>query len=225
MTPPICVSIMVDSIKDALHLAKKAEGAGAAMIEYRLDKNQNENVDKLANCVKLPTIATLRKPSEGGYYQGTEKRRGEILDFLSTKNFRYIDIELSTSRIKKHVDIIKGNGRKVIVSHHNFRDTYGRIELEKILRKQMKFNADICKIITKANSWKDNITILKFISTIPEYTKIVSFAMGEYGVPSRILSPLFGGAFTFASIHHNNRTALGQISFQEMIKIYRRIIP
>ncbi|MCK5563398.1 type I 3-dehydroquinate dehydratase, partial [Candidatus Bathyarchaeota archaeon] len=50
--------------------------------------------------------------------------------------------------------------------------------------------------------------------------KIVCFAMGEAGKVSRLLSPLFGGYFTFASLDRGNETAAGQLAIQEMITAY-----
>jgi 3-dehydroquinate dehydratase len=44
--------------------------------------------------------------------------------------------------------------------------------------------------------------------------------MGELGKVSRLLSPLFGGFFTFASLERGNETASGQMTIQEMKAAY-----
>ena len=44
--------------------------------------------------------------------------------------------------------------------------------------------------------------------------------MGEHGKVSRLLSPLFGGFFTFASLEQGSETAPGQMSIKEMRSAY-----
>ncbi len=44
--------------------------------------------------------------------------------------------------------------------------------------------------------------------------------MGEHGKVSRLLSPLFGAFFTFASLEQGNETAAGQMSINEMRAAY-----
>jgi 3-dehydroquinate dehydratase len=44
--------------------------------------------------------------------------------------------------------------------------------------------------------------------------------MGEYGSPSRILSPLFGGLYTYASVGAGKEVARGQISIENLRSIY-----
>jgi len=45
--------------------------------------------------------------------------------------------------------------------------------------------------------------------------------MGEAGVISRILSPLFGGEFTYASTKTGSESAPGQLTIAELREIYR----
>ena len=80
--------------------------------------------------------------------------------------------------------------------------------------------AEVCKIVTTANQVEDNLTTLNFVSKASKKAKIVSFAMGEFGKPSRLLSPVFGAFFTFASIDEKRKTAKGQLTIQEMRRAY-----
>jgi 3-dehydroquinate dehydratase/shikimate dehydrogenase len=45
--------------------------------------------------------------------------------------------------------------------------------------------------------------------------------MGDMGTPSRILGPKFGAPFTYATFHHERALAPGQLSFQQMVEVYR----
>ena len=58
----------------------------------------------------------------------------------------------------------------------------------------------------------DNLTVLKLIAEFSSTTKIVSFAMGTEGQFSRILCPLAGGYFTYASVGEGKESAEGQLT-------------
>ena len=64
--------------------------------------------------------------------------------------------------------------------------------------------------------------MLKLIREFPE-TNIVAFAMGSLGLPSRILSPLVGGDFTYASIEKGAESAPGQITVADLKKLYQMV--
>lgn len=76
-------------------------------------------------------------------------------------------------------------------------------------------DGDISKVITKANNLDDNLIVLNLIKFAKK--KIVTFTMGDFGIFSRVFSPLFGAYFTFVSL--DSKTAPGQIN----IKNYRSI--
>ncbi len=226
MIPPICVSIMANSLGTAISLAKQARSAGAALIEFRLDSLEGfGNLGLLANSVDLPKIATVRKPSEGGLYKGAERRRREVLASLAAEGFDYIDVELSTYRAGQLVREIQRKGKETIVSHHDFQRTGSCSRLKKIMKRQLGTGADICKIVTTANSWKDNLPIFEFLQRTPKPRRVVCFAMGSYGAFSRIFSPLLGGAFTYASVDDVSQAAPGQLSIHKMREIYQVISP
>jgi 3-dehydroquinate dehydratase type I len=82
---------------------------------------------------------------------------------------------------------------------------------------------DICKIVTTATQPADNLSILGFINKCSRLTKIVSFAMGNLGIASRVLSPFFGAEFTFASIDDQSKTAEGQISIDDLRRIWENL--
>ena len=87
---------------------------------------------------------------------------------------------------------------------------------------QMEAGADICKVVTTAQRFEDNLAVLQLISDFPE-TRVVSFAMGSLGFTSRILSPLVGGDFAYASSEEGRESAPGQIAVRDLGKIYRML--
>lgn len=61
---------------------------------------------------------------------------------------------------------------------------------------------------------------LNFVFTMSSKTKLVCFCMGELGRISRLLSPVFGAFFTFASLKPGSETANGQMTIQQMKAAY-----
>ncbi len=74
-------------------------------------------------------------------------------------------------------------------------------------------------MITTAQRFEDNLTVLQLIAESAEIRKI-SLAMGSLGSISRVLCPLVGGDFTYASIGKGKESAPGQITVSELRKIY-----
>ena len=225
MTARICVSILPKTVPEALRLIEKAEVAHANFIEVRLDCLEDclENHRGLADLAahgKTPKIATNMPRSCQGKFSGTEAERQQTLRDAAKSGFEYVDVELSTPQLKDLVKEVKALGAKPIVSFHKFNGALGISELNSILERESSSGAEVCKIVTTAERIEDNLTTLNFISTASSKAKLVCFCMGELGKISRLLSPLFGGFFTFASLERGSETASGQMTIQEMRAAY-----
>jgi len=214
VTARICVSILPKTVSEALRLIEKAEAANADLIEVRLDsiEKRGELAD-LAAHGKTPKIATdmSSRPE-------TEQRH--LLLSAAKSGFKYVDAELSKPRLKDLVQELKALGAKPIVSFHKSDGSLGISELNSILEGEISSGADVCKIVTTAKRIEDNLSILNFTSTASSKAKLVCFCMGDLGKVSRLLSPLFGGFFTFAALERGNKTASGQMTIQEMKAAY-----
>jgi len=217
----IAVTIPAETLSRALSLTRRAERYEADYIEVRLDSLRRiEALERIANSTDLPVIATNRKRSEGGRFKGTEKERIEILLEAAWKGFDYVDIELSTENVRSVAREIRKAGSKPIISFHDFDGTPPEPQLENILEREIDTGAYICKLVCNATKIEDNCLLLSFISKVRRRARIVCFAMGKLGIPSRILSPLYGSAFTFASIQKGLESATGQLTISELRKIY-----
>jgi 3-dehydroquinate dehydratase type I len=208
------VSILPKTVAEALRLIEKAEEANADLIEVRLDsiENRGEVVD-LATNGKTPKIATDRSSRP-------EIEQRQVLLSAAKSGFEYVDVALSTPQLKDLVKELKGQGAKPIVSFHKFDGSLGISELNSLLEKEISSGAEVCKIVTTAKRLEDNLTTLNFVSAASSKAKLVCFCMGEHGKVSRLLSPLFGGFFTFASLEQGNKTASGQMTIQEIKTAY-----
>jgi 3-dehydroquinate dehydratase type I len=221
MTLNICVSIKPENSQEALTLIKKAETAKADFIEVRLD-NLGENIkfSDLAASTKIPLIATIKLSNEKGSFFGTPTQRWQILLNAAKSGFQYVDLDLSTIRLEKHIAVLKELGVKTIVSFHKFDGAFNSQEMQDILNREICSGADVCKIVGTANQAQDNLSVLNFVAENAAKARLVCFCMGEQGRISRLLSPVFGAFFTFASLEQGCETASGQISINEIRTAY-----
>jgi 3-dehydroquinate dehydratase/shikimate dehydrogenase len=213
--PKICLSILPKTISEALRLIQKAEENNADLIEVRLD--HLENLGEMANLAahgKTPKIATDKSSRPK-----TEQR--QMLLSAAKNGFEYVDVELSTENLEDLVMELKALGAKPVISFHKTDGSLSPSEMKNVLEKQISSGADVCKIVTTAKQIEDNLTILNFTSEASTRTKLVCFCMGELGKISRLLSPLFGGFFTFASLEKGGETAPGQMTIQELKAAYK----
>ena len=182
---------------------------------------KNQETSKTSRkSTKIPLIATNKLQSEKGFFSGTETERQQTLLNAAKNGFEYVDVDLSNPKHKETIDKLKALGAKPIVSYHKFDGTLNVSAMEKILDEEIASGASVCKIVTTAKQIEDNLPLLSFVSFASSKAKLVCFCMGEHGKISRLLSPLFGAYFTFASLEQGSETAVGQISISEMKVAY-----
>jgi 3-dehydroquinate dehydratase-1 len=210
--PKICAAIIAAD----LPAIKKVEPL-VDLFEVRIDLIGG-GWRKVVGKLKKPWIACNRRAEEGGKWRGSESRRiGELFKALEL-GADFIDIELATADIARIVK--KAGGRaECIISYHDMKGTPPLKALKVILEREINTGADICKVITTARSFTDNLTVLQLIKEFPRI-KVVSFAMGAAGQISRVLCPLAGGYFTYASIEEGKESAEGQPTIKKLRKIY-----
>lgn len=145
--------------------------------------------------------------------------RKALLGKAST-GFEFVDVDLRSDSMKNELKEIAANGAEVITSFHDSAATPSTSELRRILRLAKKKGGDIYKIVTMAKTSKDNLTILNFLEESSRQARVVSFAMGPIGIPSRILSPMFGAEFTFAGLRGHSSTAPGQLTIDNLRNVW-----
>ncbi len=173
---------------------------------------------EVAEGLKKPWIACNRRKEEGGKWRGSEAQRiKELLGALEL-GAGVIDMELATPGLEKLVREIKGRA-DCLISYHDLEETPSLDRMRQIIINQLAAGADICKVVTSARSFEDNLRVLQLIKLFPE-TRVVSFAMGAAGQISRVLCPLLGGYLTYASVEAGRESAEGQVTAEALRKIY-----
>ena len=187
------------------------------LFEVRIDLI-GEGWQELIKQLNKPWIACNRRADEGGKWRKGETKRIEELLKATELGADMVDIELRTENLAETISLIKPKA-KCLVSSHDFRETPPFGKMSEIVQRQLDAGADVCKLVTTARSFDDSITVLQLISAFPD-ARIVSLAMGRLGLASRILCPLLGGDFTYASIEKGKESAAGQLTVTSLRKIY-----
>jgi 3-dehydroquinate dehydratase type I len=206
---------MLEDSVDVGQLIERVAQKKPDLVEFRLDKLRNPGMlETVAQKKTFPAIATdksIRDPP------AAEK----LLLGAAIAGFEYVDIDLASPFAKTAISRAKFHGAEVIISFHDFSKTPPAIELNKVLNSARKVGGDLCKIVTTALQPRDNLAILGFLEKRAAETRLVAFAMGSQGVPSRILSPLFGAEFAFAALSEETRTAEGQLSIDSLRNVWQ----
>ncbi len=213
--PRIC-AVIVDSDLAQVNKAKEF----ADLFEVRIDL-VGDSWQELAKQLNKKWIACNRVASEGGRCKKSETERIEGFLKAIELGADIIDLELRTTNLKQAVGLIKDRA-KCLLSFHELRGTPPLNSMREIVQRQLEAGADICKVVTTAQRFEDNLTIIQLISEFPR-TRIVSMAMGPLGFASRVLGPLVGGYFTYASIERGKESASGQITVRELKKLYEMV--
>jgi len=187
------------------------------LFEVRIDFI-GDGWQELAGRLRKPWIACNRIADEGGRWKGDEK--GRISELLKAVDLGadMIDLELETGNLDEIVGVIRKRS-ECILSFHELERTPPINQMREIVHRQLEAGADICKVITTAQRFEDNLAVLQLITEFRK-TRVVSFAMGPLGFTSRVLCPLVGGDFIYASIERGKESAPGQITARELRKIY-----
>lgn len=225
MNAKICVSISSNDTSELLGRAQRAERLSADLIEVRLDRLRSDRgLSKVARSVAKPLIATKRSLSEKGSFDGSEADRLKDLVSAVEDGFSYVDLELRTSSLGGTIDMLRKMGARIILSHHDFFQTPSLSRLESTKTELEKYRPDLCKIVTTAKSSEDNLTVLNLLNKNRQTTTpLVSFAMGDAGVWSRVMAPYYGSAFTYASLGRGLETAPGQPAVSDLRHIYQTL--
>ncbi len=219
----ICIVVAERTLPKALMALDKANQV-ADLIELRLDYLAPKKLATLWPMTKKPFIVTNRIRKEGGKFKGSEEERISYLKRAIELAAPYIDIEIA-SPAKYLVHLLANRKEsKIILSFHDFKKTGPLKGLQSLLERMIDFEADIAKIVTLAQSWADNLTILNLIAYARQRKqKIVAFCMGEKGKISRLISPLMGGEWTYIALQANKKSAPGQLTINGLREIWRKL--
>jgi 3-dehydroquinate dehydratase type I len=163
---------------------------------------------------KAKLIATCRpgKLDENG--------RKRLLTCAIASGAAYVDVEVEADDAYKAeiAAAARGKGCKVIVSYHDYKKTPAAEELRQIIEWCCESGADIVKIACMVGSDKDNARLLGLLDS---GKKLVVVGMGPKGRLTRVVAPLLGSQFTYASATEGKETADGQMGREKIGQLLR----
>ncbi len=154
--PRICASIISSDLSAIRNIENQVE-----LFEIRIDLIGG-NWREVAVFLKKPWVACNRCVSQGGNWLGTETERiNELLSALEL-GASIVDIELDTPNLEEIVKLVKMKA-KCLISFHDPSQMLALDEMKRIVNNQLKFGADICKVVVTAENFEDNLTAMQLI--------------------------------------------------------------
>lgn len=208
----ICVSLGRARHKRMIAEHQYLVEQGAQLVELRLDfLSRAVNLKRLVDDRPGPVVVTVRRKEDGGRWEHSEADRLVLLRSAIAAGVEYIDIEADiASQIPRY------GKTKRIISYHDFSGTPD--ELEELHAAMASEDADIVKIATMANTFSDNIRMIKL--TMNAKVPTIGICMGETGMMTRILANRVGSPFTYATFSTDKKLAPGQLNWKEMNSLY-----
>lgn len=212
----ICIPIMARNTSDAV--SKMASASNVCdLMEIRLDVMEVFDLKKIIDFASKPVIMTYRSRKEGGEGRAPYGDRMDYLREAVRLGADFVDVEY-TIPLEHRRSLFENRGRtKLLLSKHFRNGTPSREILTNLFRRMAATGTDLVKIVTRARVPEDNLTVLNLIPQAQRMgVDIVTFCMGPLGRMSRVVSPLLGGAFTFAALDRGQESAPGQFTVKEM---------
>ena len=219
----ICISIAAAQTDDMIERMERA-APWADLVELRIDRMRNPELERLLRSKRTPVIATNRPRREGGGFSGTEKERVAILIEAVRLGAEYVDVEASTDPdLKAELrSTLAERPAKLIVSWHDFSGTPPEEILQEKLTACMMDGPDIAKIVTHASEAADCLRLLGIIPFARQRGQaIIAFCMGGRGRISRLMAPLLGSVISYASLEPEEASAPGQMTIHQIREINR----
>jgi 3-dehydroquinate dehydratase/shikimate dehydrogenase len=209
----ICVTLGRARHTRMINEHKELAEQGAELVELRTDYiGRAISLKRLLDNRPTPVVVTARRRVDGGRWLKSEDERMTLLRSAIASGVEYVDIEADVaSQIPRY-----GNTKRII-SFHNLEETPE--DLESLHAAMVDEDADIVKIAAMANSFDDNLRMMKMVKNAKVPT--IGICMGEMGIITRILASKLGSPFTYAAFSKDKKIAPGLLEWKEMNSLYR----
>jgi 3-dehydroquinate dehydratase/shikimate dehydrogenase len=220
--PRICIALGLPDTTKLIEHARREIEAGETFLEFRLDYLPNPEAGAevlgqfLRDYPEATILATCRRHQNHGKFNGGVEDQFRILNLAVQQGAQAVDVEIETAETALPKVAALRELTHTIVSYHNFENTP---RIETIMRRITKVPADAYKVVTTARKPSDTGRVLA-AGKAGGRTPMIVLAMGEVGFPSRVLSPSFGGLFTYAAPIMTGGTAAGQVSAKLLRHLY-----
>jgi 3-dehydroquinate dehydratase/shikimate dehydrogenase len=221
MHEPLLCATVTGRTMDELRRARDA-ASSADMVELRLDTVDAPDAVGAIEGRRRPVIVTCRASWEGGHFRGSEEERERILIDAQAAGAEFVDVE---ARAEFAATLARRRrGRGIVLSMHAFGERPADL-LQRAIAMRTS-GAEIVKIAIDAERLSDMLPLVELASH-PDFAESdssaghVLLAMGQAGVPSRILAAHLRNRWTYAG----DGIAPGQLPIQRLVSefAFRRI--
>ena len=204
----LCVTVTADTTAELR--TRRDQVVDADLIELRVDTVKDPSAAAALAGRKKPVIFTCRPKSQGGHFAGSEEERRAILSEALALGAEFVDLEFTGSC----ADLMeRTGGRRIVLSHHDFDGVPAN--LPELAQAMLSSGAEVVKLAITARGLRDNVTLRHIARGTRVPMSLI--AMGDAGLPSRVLATWIGSCWTYAG----NGVAPGQISDRVLHDEYR----
>jgi len=164
----------------------------------------------------LAVLFTLRHPTHGGSYKGSEEQRADLSAQALHSGADIVDLEWDTEA----ATLLQDKRSQLLLSYHNFNGMPTPQELTTLTDAMCARKPCAIKIVPTAANLSDAVRMLQWAAT-PASSEVrrIGFAMGSAGACSRILTIAYGAPITYASF--GEAVAPGQVALDSLADSYR----
>jgi 3-dehydroquinate dehydratase/shikimate dehydrogenase len=186
----ICVTVTGGTMDEIRRARDGAEHAD--LVELRLDTVDRPDAAAALAGRRSPVVVTCRPEWEGGRFRGTEEERRRILLAASELGAEFVDVEAAAAFAPEIIAAREGRG--VVLSSHLYAQA------------------------PEARSLTDTLALFGLAAGVADGdAPHVLVAMGDAGVPTRILSARLRNHWTYAGA----AVAPGQIGADRLVRDFR----
>jgi 3-dehydroquinate dehydratase-1 len=195
------------------------------LIEARVDLMEadriRENLDLIAD-YGFYSVLTVRPTWEGGKFRGGEEERLELFkELIPHPAVGAVDVELNSKILPEVRKLARAEGKRLIVSYHDFEKTPEREEIKGIFEKAVEAGADVVKTAFMGSSNADAARVCSVMAELPHPK--VFMVMGEVGKFTRIVGFSFGSLLTYTFF--GRPVAPGQIEAERLVELLAYFYP
>lgn len=214
---------VIGVVANAANELDTATARGLQCVEIRADLllDSGLSLDDVMQIVQqtgkqnLACLFTLRHPSHGGKFSGTDNERVAINRQALAAGADIIDLEWGTDAARE----LLTENIPMILSHHDFKGMLDESELATLTERMSAEKPRAIKVVPTAMTLADAVRMLRWVEQAENNVARIGFAMGAAGACSRILTTAFGAPITYASF--GKPVAPGQIAINDLLNVYR----
>jgi 3-dehydroquinate dehydratase/shikimate dehydrogenase len=214
--PLVCVTVTGRTMEEIRRARDSV--AQADIVEMRLDHVDRPDALGAVEGRRRPVIVTCRASWEGGGFSGSEEEREQLLTDAQAAGAEYVDVEARAEFVPAMVR--RRRGRGIVLSMHDFERVPP--DLGDRVHSMRSTGAEVVKIAVAAGRLTDAVTLMDLaqhpvLADSDDINGHVLLAMGQPGVPTRILSARLRNRWTYAG----DAVAPGQLAPARLLNEFR----